>query len=101
MLFRSFALDGVAAPELMSEQAEKDLYREMVNLKAPIDTKYAAREFTEALRMLAGLRPFVDGFFDKVMVNAEDSKVRQNRLRILGELDRMMNQVADLSKLAA
>ncbi len=96
-----FTLDGLAAPDLMTENAEKDLYREMVAAKGPIEAKYAAREFTEALRLLAGLRPFVDSFFDKVMVNVEDLRVRTNRLRILGELNLMMNQVADISKLAA
>ena len=96
-----FTFDGVAAHDLMTEQAEKDLYREIVAVRSPIEAKYAAREFTDALCMLARLRPFVDSFFDKVMVNADDLNVRTNRLRILGELNHMMNQVADLSKLAA
>ncbi len=96
-----FIFDGVAAPDLMTEQAEKDLYREIVAARGPIEAKYAAREFTDALRLLAHLRPFVDSFFDKVMVNADDANVRTNRLRILGELNHMMNQVADISKLAA
>ena len=51
--------------------------------------------------MLASLREPVDAFFDGVMVNADDPRLRGNRLALLGGLHRLMNRVADLSKLAA
>jgi len=47
------------------------------------------------------LREPVDAFFDAVMVNADDAALRRNRLALLGGLHRLMNRVADLSKLAA
>jgi glycyl-tRNA synthetase beta subunit len=34
------------------------------------------------------------------MVNAEDPKIRENRLRVLYELSLLLNEVADISKLA-
>jgi len=43
----------------------------------------------------------VDAFFDGVMVNAEAMDVRLNRQRLLKRLHVAMNQVADLSCLAA
>jgi len=43
----------------------------------------------------------VDAFFDKVLVNAEDEQLRNNRHALLRELDALMNGVADISKLAA
>ena len=55
----------------------------------------------ETADTLAALREPVDAFFDKVMVNAEDARLRGNRLALLGGLHRLMNRVADLSKLAA
>jgi len=42
----------------------------------------------------------VDRFFDDVMVMAEDQKVRHNRLLMLSGLHKMMNRVADISRLA-
>ena len=42
----------------------------------------------------------MDAFFDAVMVNAEDAKLRANRLGLLAKLHEAMNRVADLSKLA-
>jgi glycyl-tRNA synthetase beta chain len=43
----------------------------------------------------------VDDFFDSVMVNADDATLRNNRLHLLMQLDRAMNRVADISRLAA
>jgi glycyl-tRNA synthetase beta chain len=50
---------------------------------------------------LARLRENVDGFFNDVMVMAEDAQLRNNRLALLANLHVMLNQVADISKLAA
>ena len=49
----------------------------------------------------SGLRDDVDAFFNDVMVMAEDVALRNNRLALLSILHRMMNRVADISKLAA
>jgi glycyl-tRNA synthetase beta chain len=46
------------------------------------------------------MRGAVDKFFDGVLVNAEDTQVRANRHALLRRLDALMNQVADISKLA-
>jgi glycyl-tRNA synthetase beta chain len=43
----------------------------------------------------------VDKFFDDVMVNVDDAKLRANRLALLAQLRAEMNRVADLSLLAA
>jgi glycyl-tRNA synthetase beta chain len=47
------------------------------------------------------LRGPVDAFFDDVMVNAEETDLRLNRLGLLSILHQAMNRVADLSRLAA
>ena len=62
---------------------------------------FARGDFTTALKTLAGLREAVDTFFDGVMVMADDTALRDNRLALLGELHGLMNRVADISKLAA
>jgi glycyl-tRNA synthetase beta chain len=49
---------------------------------------------------LAGLRAPVDAFFDRVLVNADDAAVRQNRLRLLSQVQGAMGQVADFSLVA-
>ena len=60
----------------------------------------AAGNFKGALLALSALAAPLDAFFDKVMVNADDEKVRANRFALLAELRALLNQVADISKLA-
>jgi len=54
----------------------------------------------DALTRIAGLRGPVDGFFEKVMVMAEDQQVRTNRLALLTVIDRMLGRIADFSRIA-
>ena len=56
-------------------------------------------DFEAAMAALARLRPAVDAFFDKVTVNAEDPKLRANRLRLLASLREATRAVADFSKI--
>ena len=89
------------SPDLLVEDAEKDLARAIVDVRGKIDAHFDRRQFVDCLSTLAGMRPKVDTFFDKVLVNAEDAKIRENRLALLSELDYLFNRVADISKLAA
>lgn len=91
---------GEINPSLLQEAAEQALYKAMVDVKPSVDSAYAAGDFTGALKTLAALREGVDAFFNDVMVNAEDLALRNNRLALLASLHGMLNQVADISKLA-
>ncbi len=62
--------------------------------------RVSAEDFEGAMRALATLRRPVDAFFDKVTVNADDPKLRLNRLRLLNELRRAVRTVAEFSKIA-
>jgi glycyl-tRNA synthetase beta chain len=55
--------------------------------------------YREDLAAIASLRPAVDAFFDKVLVNAPDAAVRANRLTLLFTLMREFSQVADFSEI--
>ena len=56
-------------------------------------------DYAGVLSELANLRAPVDAFFDKVMVMAEDDKVRNNRLALLNDLRELFLHVADISEL--
>lgn len=85
---------------LCKEPAERVLFEAVRKVTPPFDAHYDAARYTEALQTLAPLKTPVDAFFDNVMVNAEDAKLRVNRLALLADLHRLMNRIADLSKLA-
>ncbi|WP_161864223.1 glycine--tRNA ligase subunit beta [Pseudomonas yangonensis] len=59
----------------------------------------AARQYDEALAKLASLREPVDAFFEAVLVNAEDARVRANRYALLARLRGLFLGVADISVL--
>ncbi|MGG2398372.1 glycine--tRNA ligase subunit beta [Pseudomonas sp. SH1-B] len=59
----------------------------------------AARQYNEALAKLASLREPVDAFFEAVLVNAEDARVRANRYALLARLRGLFLGVADISLL--
>ncbi|KRB88499.1 glycine--tRNA ligase subunit beta [Noviherbaspirillum sp. Root189] len=86
---------------LLKEVAEEGLYSAMTQLKPQVDAAFAKGDFSGTLKSLAQLRNNVDAFFNDVMVMAEDEQLRNNRLALLSDLHGMMNQVADISKLAA
>ncbi|TCT14141.1 glycyl-tRNA synthetase beta chain [Bibersteinia trehalosi] len=81
------------------EPAEKALAETVIALKAEVQPLIAQGDYTAVLDKLANLRQPVDAFFDGVMVNAEDQKLRQNRLAILSTLQGLFLQVADISLL--
>lgn len=86
---------------LLAEPAERALYDAMQEIKSDVESRFSSRDYTGALQMLAKLKQPVDLFFDKVMVMADDTRLRDNRLALLGDLKALMNRVADISKLVA
>ncbi len=59
----------------------------------------AAGNYDEALRVIAGLRPAVDAFFDKVMVMVPEAEVRAARLGLLQRVLRDFSKIADFSEI--
>ena len=86
---------------LLQDEAEKKLAAAVSRVQPEVDAAFAKGDFTGTLQTLAQLRDDVDGFFNDVMVMAEDVALRNNRLALLSSLHGMMNRVADISKLAA
>ncbi len=65
-------------------------------------TRAACREMTDyrsRLERIATLRPKVDTFFDRTLVNAQDPAVRQNRLTLLHTMLAEFSTIADFSEI--
>jgi glycyl-tRNA synthetase beta chain len=84
---------------LLQEPAEQALAAAIDELAAVVQPLFAQREYTEALCKLAALQSPVDDFFDAVMVMADDTALRDNRLALLNSLSELFLQVADISRL--
>ena len=91
---------GPVDPKLLAAEEEKSLHAALEAAAPKVATELQAEHFEAAMAALAGLRAPVDAFFDRVLVNADDAAVRQNRLRLLAQVQRAMGQVADFSLVA-
>lgn len=91
--------DRQVHPERFKEPAEAALHQALLALAPLVSGHLQQLDFTQALKALATLRAPVDAFFDKVLVNAPEPQLRNNRLALLADLRRLMNRVADLAKL--
>jgi len=85
---------------LLHEPAERALAEALKAVTPASEAAFAAGDYAASLQALAALKAPVDAFFDAVMVNADDPKLRANRLGLLVQLHAAMNRVADLSRLA-
>lgn len=88
-------------PALLQEPAEAALHAALKQAQPAADAAFGRGDYSASLQALAALKAPVDAFFDAVMVNAEDPRLRANRLGLLAQLHAAMNRVADLSRLAA
>ena len=83
-----FTSDGAVQEELLQEDPERQLYDEYRRIQGqPLE------------RVISRLRPKVDLFFDKVLVNAPDARVRHNRLTLLNALLKEFSTIADFSEI--
>ena len=79
---------GAIDAGLLESGPEQDLYDEYKRISGqPIE------------KVISRLRPKVDLFFDKILVNAQDERIRQNRLSLLGTLLREFSTIADFSEI--
>jgi len=87
-------------PRLFEDAAEKDLFNAVSKVKQQVDTSLTTGSFDTALIKIASLRGAVDEFFDEVLVMADDEKIRNNRLALLGSIAGLFGLFADSTKIS-
>ncbi|NOT87800.1 MAG: glycine--tRNA ligase subunit beta [Lysobacter sp.] len=94
------AIPATVDTALFAEDAERDLHAAVEQAIADTDDVLKTRDYVAVLGRLARLRPQVDTFFEKVMVNADDAAVRSNRLALLQRLADRLGSVAAIEHLS-
>lgn len=94
------AIEGDVDPSLFEQDEERALHTAIETAVSRADAALEAEDFEAAMAALAELRGPVDAFFEGVQVNAEDEKLRANRLRLLTSIRAALSRVADFSKIA-
>ncbi|WP_252089913.1 glycine--tRNA ligase subunit beta [Pseudomonas sp. MWU13-3659] len=93
------AIADQVEPKYFDNANEFSLYSAIQQADQAVQPMASARQYNEALARLAALRDPVDAFFEAVLVNAEDAKVRANRYALLSRLRGLFLGVADISLL--
>ncbi len=91
---------GKPQPKLLKEPAEKELATAMGTVASDIKAAINVENFTGAMNAVAELRPPIDAFFETVTVNADDKKLRENRLKMLAGIREATSSIADFSKIS-
>ena len=86
--------------KLITEKEETALAAAIESTKQDTVAAINVENFAGAMRALSELRAPVDAFFEKILVNADDPKIRENRLRLLSEIRAATQTVADFSKIS-
>ena len=87
----------VIKEELFTIQEETALFDDIRIISGDLDGLYDARNYAEALALLAGLSTSIESFFENVMVMDDDAEVRNNRLNLLAQLKALFDRVANLA----
>ena len=99
----NYSLDNLEIPDpsLFESDVEKKLWNDLQMIGKKSEAFKSEKRFAEALEVLAGLAAPVKDFFEQVLVNSEDQRIRNNRFTLLKCGRIYMNQVADLSLMAS
>ncbi len=84
---------------LLKDDAERQLNETGAVVAAEVGSLATRREYGAALELIAGLRPVVDAFFDRVMVMAPEPEIRANRLALVGRTVKDFSRIADFSEI--
>ncbi len=86
-------------PNTLLEKEEKDLYKKYTEINEIFSKNVEDKRYSEALNELLKIKPFIDRFFDNVMVMTEDKKLRENRLSLMKLINSMFRKIADFTKI--
>lgn len=84
---------------ILIEPAEIDAYKQLLNLHRELDHALDGRDYSAALQKLIHFGAVIDAFFDSILVNADNTMVKQNRHSLLNEIKKEFLRMADLSRI--
>lgn len=87
------------APSLLEAEEEQELYSRLQKLHLEIDHSLGRSDYTQAIALLVEFGAHIDRFFDSVLVNCEDPKLRNNRYALLNSVKNEFLRVADISRI--
>jgi glycyl-tRNA synthetase beta chain len=99
-ILKGQAIDRSPDPAAFVEGEERALWHSFGEIEGRVDTRLEDGDYAGALQVLAELKGPVDRFFDKVLVMDKDERVKNNRLALLGRINRTFTRIADFRQLS-
>ncbi len=96
---KKFKIAAKLEPARMQDETAFKLAGESVAIGAAVEQHRQEKNYDQALKVMATLRPHVDAFFDQVMVMVDDEQVRSQRLAMLRDLLANFSTIADFSEI--
>lgn len=91
--------DGEVDEGVFESSSESALWQGIRQFEDQLETHLAEGKVDRAFAAMAPIAEVLDQFFVEVLVMAEDSRIRDNRIALLKTLGRHFMRLADLSKL--
>jgi len=91
---------GELDTSLFEYEEERALWRAFQGVKEDVEGLIQGKRWKDAMRSLGSLKPVIDKFFDVVLVNVDDKKIRVNRHSLLNEIAKEFRRIADFSRLS-
>lgn len=85
---------------LFDQDQEKALYQAFQEVNSQVSILIESKLFVEAFEALNRLEPFINDFFDKVLVMDRQKEVRLNRLSLVRSIQQLANSILDFSRLS-
>jgi glycyl-tRNA synthetase beta chain len=86
--------------ELFSQEEERILHQKMVSIAPEINSLIAENRYYDAIKLLSSLKESINSFFDKVLVMDKNEDIKQNRLSVIKNIQKLAFRIADFSKLS-
>ena len=80
-----------------TQTEDMELIQVMTTKTPMIWSSIEKEQFTQAMTALSGLRKPIDAFFENVLINDPNAKIRRNRLNALSQIRKIFNMIADFA----
>ncbi len=98
-ILRKFDVKEEPLPELFNTSFERELFEIWNKIRPDFNKTLKNREYNKNLEIVNELKPFIDKFFDNVLVMDKDEKIRDNRLKLLNSILKNLKELGDFSKI--
>ena len=85
-------------PKILIDDSEIKLFNASESLSKKLS---GSKDYQEVMKSLIDLKDSIDSFFDNVMVNTDDDKLKSSRLALIRKIRLLFLSVADISYLSS